>query len=287
MARVDAEDLEDFFDEGVDDIAEEMSDDLADGLEEGDIIEGEAVDLNDESDEEPSGETVKEDTSTQKAAVAEKKKAEVGSSNLGFDFSALGALPGVVVGETGLEVSRFPVEKTKFSKGQRALISILSDQVVVAKVHYDEEHGSFLCFGGACCQNDLARVRYVYPVMQYETNNKGKPISKEVKNKCLCIGADTYQALLDIKELKGDLTQFDLLVSCTDEQYQAITLQEAGLARYKKSPKMVREIQEFWAENSKHILKAVARKITPEQYAKASAAEATTANELDFDEVFD
>lgn len=263
------EDLEDFFDEPG--LGEDIAEELTDGP-------GEDV-FNEDS------ETV-EEVMSNKSEVAVAQKAELGELSTPFDFTSLGALPGVIVGNTGIEVSRFPVEKTKFSKGQRSMISILSDQVVVAKVHYDEDIGSFLCFGGACCKDDLARVKYVYPVLQYETNAKGKPISKEVKCKAFAIGADTYQSLLDIQELKGPLTQFDLLISCTDEQYQTISIQEAGQAKWKKAPEMVRKIQEFWAENSAHLLKAVARKITPEQYAKARAGVVTEEKEVDFDDVF-
>lgn len=218
---------------------------------------------------------------------------------IGLDFSALAAtLPGVVVGNTGLTVSRFPVERIKFSKGQRSCISILSDQVIVAKTHYDEDRGSFLCFGGACCDHDLARVRYVYPIVQYVVNPKGAPIANiddkgkpqhplyEVSNKCLVIGQETYESLLAVQEMKGSLTKFDFLVSCTDDQYQKITLQEAGEARYKKDKKLVADIQEFWKQNGKNILKSVARKITPEEYASQAAADLAAGAEVDFDDVF-
>lgn len=265
MSGIEDKDLEGFFDDP--DVVSDIAGEVADGV-------GEEI-----------ADTVKESMS-QSTEISTSKSTELGSVNIGFDFGSLSSLPGVVVGDTGIEVSRFPVERAKFSKGQRALISILSDQVVVAKTHYDEDIGNFLCFGGACCQTDLARVRYVFPIMKYETDTKGKPVGKEVKCMAFVVGQETYQTLLDITDLKGSLTQFDLLVSCSDEQYQKITIQEAGEARYKKSAEMVRKINEFWAENGKHILKSTARKVTPQEFARLKAADTTSAEEVDFDDVF-
>lgn len=268
MSEIEDKDLEGFFDDS--DVVEDIAEEVADGFGDEEITE-----------------TVKESPSPSPSTeVSTAKTTSLGELNIGFDFGSLNSLPGVVVGNTGIEVSRFPVERVKFSKGQRALISVLSDQVIVAKTHYDEDIGNFLCFDGACCQSDLARVRYVFPIMKYETNSKGKPIGTEVKCMALVVGQDTYQTLLDIMDLKGSLTQFDLLVSCSDEQFQKITLQEAGLARYKKKPEMVRQINEFWAENGKHILKSTARKITAQEYTKLKARETTSAEEVDFDDVF-
>ena len=76
------------------------------------------------------------------------------SNSFDFNFDGLGDLPGVVVGDMGIEVSRLPVEKMKFTKDSRSLISIVSSKVVAVKVHYREGLGSYLCFGGKCCEVD-------------------------------------------------------------------------------------------------------------------------------------
>lgn len=245
------------------------------------LVEDIASEVIDDANEEVA--PVEEPTST---SVAKSRPMELGALKAGLDFSSLNALPGVVVGKTGIEVSRFPVERFKFTKGQKSLISILSDNVIVAKTHYDEDLGNFLCFGGACCDSDLARVRYVYPVLKYETNAKGKPISKEVRFGSLVLGQDQYDTIRDIEDLKGDITNFDLLISCSDEQYQKITIQEAGPARWHKIEGITKQIQEFWSENGKYILKSIAKKITPQEYAKAKSTEVTTGDDVDFDDVF-
>lgn len=215
-------------------------------------------------------------------------KKELGSLNLGLDFSSLGSLPGVIVGKTGVEVSRFPVPRLKFTKAKKELISILSDNVVVIKTHYDPEvGGNFICFDGDCCKGDLARVRYVYPVLKYSTDEKGKPISKEYSFAALCVGAQQYEMLSDIQDLKGSLTNYDLLVACADEQYQKISIAEAGNARWSQIPGCKENIQKFWADHGKDLLKAVARSMTAEQYAELKGTSATSsATEVDFDSIF-
>lgn len=213
-------------------------------------------------------------------------KTEVGVGLVNFDFSALMSMPGVVTGETGIVVSRFPVERMRFSKNAKSLISILSDQVIVCKTHYEEDLGQFLCFGGECCKHDLAKVRYVYPIMVYTTDAKGKPVSLEIQNKALVLGQSAYNDLLDIQDMNGSLTNMDLLIRCDKEDYQEISITNAGPCRYKTKPQMVKEVQEFWRENSEHILKGIARVITPEDYKKAKAADVTQGSELDMDAVF-
>ena len=91
-----------------------------------------------------------------------------------------------------------------------------------------------------------------------------------------------------MSELNGEITNFDLLVSCKDEQYQKLSIQMAGNARWQRSKKMTQEIQDFWKENMKHLIKPVARKITEHDLLKdAVADEIDSRGDVDFDDVFD
>lgn len=207
---------------------------------------------------------------------------------LDFNFGDLGDMPGVVVGDIGLEVSRLPVERCKFTKDSRALISIVTSKVIAVKVHYREGLGSYLCFGGKCCDMDgLSRVKYLFPVIVYDTDKKGIPVSNKVEYKCLAIGKDSYEDIMAMQELNGDITNMDLLVVCKDEQYQKVSFQQAGPARWKKSKRLVKETQDFWREHMKDIIKPVARKITEAELMKdASADIAPSQGEVNFDDVF-
>lgn len=222
-------------------------------------------------------------------AVAKVSKATPSVPDLDFDFADLGAMPGVVVGDIGIEVSRFPVEKTRFTKDSRTLLSVVSGRVAAIKTHYREGLGSYLCWGGKCCEVDgLSRVKYLLPVVVYDTDRRGAPISTKLDYKVLSIGKDQYDDILTVVDLNGEVTQFDLLVTCKDEQYQKISFTLAGNARWKKNAKMVKEVKEFWTENMKHILKPVARKISEADLMRELGAdEIVPAKEVNFDDVFD
>lgn len=210
------------------------------------------------------------------------------TTDLDFDFGGMQNLPGVVVGDIGVEISRFPVERAKFTKDSKALISIVSSKVVAVKTHYREGLGSYLCFGGACCDKDgLARIKYLFPVNVYDTDRKGSPVSKDLQRKVLAIGSDQYEDIRTMMELNGDITAYDILVTCKDEKYQKISFTLAGTARWRKSKKMMSDTVEFWREHMKDIIKPVAREITESDLEKSNAADVDTRGDINFDDVFD
>lgn len=211
---------------------------------------------------------------------------------LNLDFSGFGSLPGVTVGDIGLTVNRFPVERAKFTKDSRALINIVTDKVVAIKTHYREGLGNYLCFGGECCDYDgLARVKYLFPINVYDTNKKGKPISPELQQRVLSVGADQYEDILAIQELNGSISNLDILVSCKDEQYQKLSFQVAGAARCSTNSKWKAsnaEANKFWSENYKHIVKSSARVVTRNELLKdVNESVGTMQDDVDFDQVFD
>ena len=185
------------------------------------------------------------------------------------EVSVLAGKAGVQVGTIGLVVSRSPVERIKFSVAKRELISIVSPNFVVLKTHFNEAEkiGSFLCFGGACCENETtATVRYLFPIVQYDTTQTGTPVSMNLQHKVLSVAKDTYASIMATNELEGDVSLKDFVVTCDDESYQKIKLGGAGAARWRKKPELVAEVVEFWSKNLSNITKAIAREITEAQY---------------------
>lgn len=217
------------------------------------------------------------------ALPAEKPKAP-----LDFDFGGLEDLPGVVVGDLGIELSRLPVERAKFTKDSRSLISIVSGKVVAVKTHYREGLGSYLCFGGKCCEADgLARVKYLFPVVVYDTDKRGAPVSSDVSYKVLAIGKDQYDDIRTMAELNGDITGYDILVSCKDEQYQKLSFSLAGDARWRKSRRLTQATREFWKTNMKNLIMPVARRISERDLMKETAGDEINSNgDINFDDVF-
>lgn len=289
MANVTDQSKEDFSD----DMDLDMEPDLGE-LGEGLLDDMDIVDAPVDFESDAVGETPSKTQPVQKQTnlPAKTDKQELAKPATGFDFnfSDFQSLPGVVVGDIGIEVSRLPVERAKFTKDSRALISILSKQVIAVKTHYNESLGSYLCFGGKCCEVDgLVRVKYIFPCLVYDTDKKGKPISKTATYKALSIGKDQYDDIMVISELQGDdITKVDILVSCSDEQYQKLSFQAAGDCRWQKSAQMVKECKEFWNDNMKHIIKAVARSVKAADLDKVLATGAQDVQaSVDFDVAFD
>lgn len=190
------------------------------------------------------------------------------AADFSFDFSKLG-IPGIVSGGIGLRVSRFAVDKTRFTVANKSLISIVSTQVIAIKCHYNEDLGSYLCFGGECCERDGgARIKYLFPVVVYDTDKNGRPVTSSIENRVLAVGKGTYEDIMTIHELSGDITTVDLLVTCKKEDYQEISLQQAGQCRWKKSPTLTKEVSDFWTRNMQHIFEAVARRMDAATFAE-------------------
>ena len=209
-------------------------------------------------------------------------------NNISFDFSSLGNIKGVISGNVGMKVSRLRVERCKFTTEKRELISIVADNVIAIKTHYHEEVGNILCFDGECCEMcDLPRIKYLFPVVVYETAKSGKPISKNLEFKCLSVGADVYEDICALADLKGDISDLDLLVTCKDAQYQKISITDAGPARWKQEPRLTKQVVEFWNDNMKYIVQSTAKEIRPEIFREKMGLDSgpVTGN-VSFDDVF-
>lgn len=184
-----------------------------------------------------------------------------------FDFGSLGLGASVISGNIGLNVSRYAVDKMKFEANRKYLLSIVTNQVVAVKTHYNQDLGSYLCLGegSECCNLDgYARIKYLFPVVVYDTDSRGKVISKNIDYKVLAVGKDTYNALCDINETSG-LANVDLLVTCTDAQYQKLQVLPASPTLWKRNEGLKREVLEFWTKNMKEMIKPIAKKVTLEE----------------------
>lgn len=215
-----------------------------------------------------------------------------------LDMSALALMPGVTVGKTGVSIDEEPlyaVNKLKFEVGHKTLVSILSDHVVILGTHYDQDLGKFICFGGQCCKDatQKASQRHVYPVLVYDTDENGSPISRKYEFMTMTVGYGAYKTLTKIQEQKGSLVGIDICFECTDEKYQKVNVNYAGAARWPQIEGCDKAMNEFWSKNMDKMLDCLGRKITEEEYIaekKASnsvpfTSEPSMAN-VDFDSVF-
>lgn len=258
--------------------------------EEVEVVEAEVVE--DTPKTTKGNKTGKAKESKPKTEVVSKKDAPIAVPEFNFDFGKLN-IPGLITGDMGIEVSRYAVDKVKFTTSSRARISIITSQVVVLKTHYIEDVGSILCFDGACCKMDgMPRIKYLFPVVVYDTDKKGKPVSTSIENKVLAVGKGVYDTIMTIHELQeetGGISSVDLLVTCTKEDYQEITLQSAGPANWKRKESLAKQVTEFWSKNMEHLYESIARQISEEDFLTkvgASGAISPTDGDVSFDDVF-
>jgi hypothetical protein len=174
--------------------------------------------------------------------------------------------PAVVVAPTGSKLSKYPFPKIKFEEGRRCRIALLTEDVIMIKLHYHPEVGYIICDGGACCKHcDKVSIKYCYPCVMYETDNSGRPVSPKVELRLLVIGGELYDNISLLSEISGSITSMDLLFSCTSAQYQKCQVTQAGPAQWCNNEDTVKYVSEYMANNSEKILEALGRTYTADE----------------------
>lgn len=172
--------------------------------------------------------------------------------------------PAVIIAPTGTKVSAYPFPKIKFSTDRKSRISILSDDVCIVKLHYDEDLKYVLCTEGACC--DLLNepsVRYLYPCVRYsDVTDSGKPLTNQVEVFLLQLSKSAYDVVSTVYDVKESLIGLDFVVACEDATYQKISLTEAGPSKWIEEEGNVEMVKEYLSKNSDRFLSAVGKVYT-------------------------
>lgn len=176
--------------------------------------------------------------------------------------------PSVVVASTGSKLSKHAFPKIKFEEGRRCRVAILTEEVIMLKLHYHPEVGYIICDGGACCKHcDKVSIKYCYPVVMYETDNSGRIVSPKVELRLLVLGGEMYDQISLLSEIGGSITNMDLLFSCTSTQYQKCQVTQAGAASWMSNDSVVSYVTEYMSNNGDKILDAVGRTYTADELA--------------------
>lgn len=202
--------------------------------------------------------------------VAGGEKALVEAEDFSVFDSKVDGVKGVVSGDMGLRVSKVPIEKYKGSTQRLDMISFLTSKVTAIKTHYFDNVGNILCFDAKCCElGGFPNVRYLFPIVVYHTDGEGNVISPKLDIKVLSAGEDFYKTIQTIHRASresGGIDHIDLLVTCTDEQYQKLTLSQAGTAKWRKSKKAVQLLSDRWKKDGEFMYLGVARKVEPADF---------------------
>lgn len=183
--------------------------------------------------------------------------------------------------EMGQKVSSAVMDKLKGQKDEKKRVTIFmpwfddpkrAGMSMAVKRHYDEDLGSFVCFGGECCQySGNAAIRYLFPVIEYPiaNNDATRPLPEnygECKLKLLVAGNELYTTLCDIYQAHNNsFDGYDLIMTCTEAQYQSFTVMstnQSAKANYKSFNKCI----EKWKQVRDQAYTVVARKMDSEYY---------------------
>ena len=266
-----------------------FGDDEEDDEKEEGFLEAEIVEDEPEPEPEPEPKKTEKKEAPKKAEKKEEpKKTETGiaqvetGKELGISEKATNSLEntkGVVVGEIGMKVARVPIERYKATTQKIDRISIITKKVIAVKTHYFDGVGSVLCFERRCCEiGGMPNVRYLFPIVVYSTDNEGNIVGKKLDLKILSAGEDLYKSIITVNASckgVGGIDQVDLFVTCTDEKYQRISLNQAGMAAWRKSKMATKFVIEKWNKDSEFAYMAVARKVDEEALMKLLGMEGT------------
>lgn len=169
----------------------------------------------------------------------------------------------------GTKISTVPIPRFKATKAVKARIAFVSKGVLPIKTHYVDGIGSFVCFEGKCCELEgLPKVRYLLPIIVYETDKTGRVISQNISLQALCLGEDAYSALGDAVAFSGKgIQELDVIVSCTDEGYQKLsfTVDNSQAPSWKTFPQ-AKDLVEYYKANKNRLYMAVARTMEESTY---------------------
>lgn len=169
----------------------------------------------------------------------------------------------------GTRIESVPIPRFKASKDTKARFAILSKKVLTKKIHYVPGIGSFECMEGKCCELEgLPKVRYLIPVIQYTVNKAGVIVGNDIELKALALGGESYSALVDAIEFSGrDVSDIDIIATCSDEQYQKLTFAaDASKGAAWKSFPTAKTLVDKYRENRDKLYMAVCRRISMETY---------------------
>lgn len=108
---------------------------------------------------------------------------------------------------------------------EKARVAVLDKSVYRTKVHYHNFY--FYCIGDGCpyCMIKQPSSRYMTFIFNYSLTSKGQvrdPLEGEVK--AWLFGRDKYGPLAGIQNEWNDIRKVDLILECTDEKFQRMTI---------------------------------------------------------------
>lgn len=176
--------------------------------------------------------------------------------------------------EIGQKISARAIDPVKkLDKGEKIRITVLNTTDWMAvKVHNHPDLGKIICWGGACCRDTDARVRYCIPVMVYSTlpNDINVPIPQGKSELKLLVlwDSESYDSLCQCIINNGNrVDNIDFQAQAVDNFGKLMFYPLAQSFR----PQFANEFNEAvakWANVKDKAIMSVGRQLNDEKYAR-------------------
>lgn len=175
--------------------------------------------------------------------------------------------------EIGQKISSRAIEPfKKLDKGESVRITVLNTtDWKAAKVHNHPELGKIICWGGQCCKDSDARVRYFLPVMVYSTLpgdiNTPLPQAKSELRLLILWDSESYDSLCQcLIDNNMDVSAIDLRAKSIDNYGK---LQFTPLPSFRSQfQEPLKEAMEKWEIVKDKAIQTVGRTLNDERYLK-------------------
>jgi hypothetical protein len=172
----------------------------------------------------------------------------------------------IISAKFGAVVSRYPIDRFKAVKGLNSRIAIIDLDITIVRTHYIEKMGYLYCFGGSCCEGGLPSVRYIVPIMQYDTDKTGNLASAKFTVKFLMLPQQDYDAMTALYHSGVQVDHVDFVVTCDDENFQKNRYGNVGPAQWRKHPQFQAAVLAEYASLKKFIPAVIGRKMDEESF---------------------
>lgn len=173
--------------------------------------------------------------------------------------------------DTSIDIEKDPVKFADIERytGSTKMIDRISPvfgRALPVRYHQEPNMFPFYCFGGVCCKNSDLKNRFIIPIVQYDTDKEGKPISAKFEIKYLRLPLKAYKWWKTLAAQGIDITTKDYIVACEDDDFQKLTFTPLDTALWRKSPDFEAKVLAEAAKLMPKIAGCVARTITEEEY---------------------
>lgn len=169
-------------------------------------------------------------------------------------------------------VKQYEFELYKGRKGQTDRLGLLRDTGPLgARVHFKEGIGYFVCLSefksmetspgkfvdspvriAVCCKAcEGARKRFVIPIIRYGTDASGRMLKELSYQLMAWVYTDDKFIMMRTLNQEFPLNKHDVLVTCTEESYQKLTIQacKESLVRHANWPADSKQTLTSWAQS--------------------------------------